>query len=182
MVFPVVMYECESWTIKRAKHQRIDAFELWCWRRLLRVPWTTKRSNQVNPKGNRPWIFFGKTVADAEALMLWPPDAKGKLFGKDPDAGKDWRQEEKGMTEDDMVGWHHWLNGHEFEKTLGDSERQRSLVCCSPWGHKESDTTEQLKNNNKAKWTWRKYCQARKLMLWKNYCFKTWMKFNWFRS
>ena len=131
MVFPVVIYKCESWTIKEAECWRTDAFKLWCWTGLLRVTWTAKRSNQVNPKGNQPWIFFGKTVADAEALILWPPDAKSKLFGKDPDAGKDWRQE-KGMTEDDMVGWHHWLNGQEFERALGDGEGQGSLACCSP--------------------------------------------------
>ena len=98
MVFPVVMYECESWTIKKAEPRRIDAFELWCWRRLLRVPWTARRF----PKGNQSWIFIGR--ADAEAPILWPPDAKSWLIGKDPDAGKDWRQEEKGTTEDAMVG------------------------------------------------------------------------------
>ena len=83
-----------------------------------------------------------------EALILWPLDAKSQLIGKDPDAGKDWRQEEKGTTENEMIGWHHRLNGHEFEQTLGDSEGQVSLSCYSPWGHKESDTTEQLDNNN----------------------------------
>ena len=86
-------------------------------------------------------MFIGRTDAEAEAPILWPPDAKSQLTGKDPDAGKDWRQEEKGMTEDEMVGWHHRLNGHEFEQTLEDSEGQGSLVCCSPWGGKELDTT-----------------------------------------
>ena len=100
----------------------------------------------VNPKGNEPWIFIGRT--DAEAPILWPPDAKSQLIGKDPDAGKDWRQEEKGATEDEMVGWHHWLNGHEFEKAPGNGKGQGSLVCCSPWGRKESDMMEQLNNNN----------------------------------
>ena len=114
MVFPVVMYGCESWTIKKAESWGIDAFELWCWRRLLRVPWTTRRSKPVHPKGNRSWIFIGRTDAEAEAPILRPPDAKSWLTWKDPDAGKDWRQE-KGMTEDEMVGWHHRLNGHEFE-------------------------------------------------------------------
>ena len=90
----------------------------------------------VNPKGNQPWIFIGRTDADAEALIPWPPDVKSQLTGKYPDAGKDWGQEEKGVREDEMVQWHHWLNRHEFEQTLGDSG---SLVCCSPWGHKESD-------------------------------------------
>ena len=83
----------------------------------------------VNPKGNQPWIFIGRTDAEAEAAILQPPDAKSWLVGKDPDAGKDWRREEKGTIEDEIVGWHHWLNGHEFEQTLGDCEGQRSLVC-----------------------------------------------------
>ena len=104
MFFPVVLYGCESWSIKKAEHQRIDALELWCGRWLLRVLWTAKRSNQSILKEISP-----------ETLVLWTPDAKNWLTGKDPDAGKDWRQEEKGMTEDEMVGWHHWLNGHEFE-------------------------------------------------------------------
>ena len=95
----------------------------------------------VNPKGNQPWIFIGRTDAGAETPILWPPDAKSQLIGKHTDAGKDWGQEEKGVTEDEMVGRHHQLNGHEFEKSLGDSEGQWSLVCCSPWGCKESDTT-----------------------------------------
>ena len=98
----------------------------------------------VNPKGNQAWIFIGRTDAEAETLILWPPDAKNWLIRKDPEAGKDWRQEEKGTTEDEMIGWHHWLNGHEFEQTLGVGDRHRSLACCCPWGHKESDTTEWL--------------------------------------
>ena len=158
MVFPVVMYVCESWTIKKAEHRRTDAFELWCWRRLLRVPWTARRSNQSilkenevaqscptlcdpvdcspagssvhgilqakilelvaisfsSPKGNQSWIFIGRTDAEAETPVFWPPDVKKWLIGKDPDAGKDWRREEKGTTEDEMVGWHHRLEGHEF--------------------------------------------------------------------
>ena len=133
MVFPVVMYGCESWTIKKAEHWRIDTFELWCWRRLLRVPWTAKGSKKVNPKGNQSWIFIGRTVAEAEAPTLWPPDAKNWLIGKDPDAGKDWRQEKKGTTEDEMVEWHHQLNGHESEQVLGVGDRQGSLACRSPW-------------------------------------------------
>ena len=113
--FPVVVYKCESWTIRKAEYQRIDAFELWCWRRLLRVPWTAKRSNQSILKENKSWIFIGKTDAEAETPILWPPDAKNWLLGKDPDAGNDWGQEEKGMIEDEMVGCHHRLDGHEFE-------------------------------------------------------------------
>ena len=96
------------------------------------------------PKGNQSWIFIGRTDAEAETPILWPPDAKNWLIGKDPDAGKDWRQEEKGTTEDEMAGWHHQLDGHEFKQTLGVGDGQRSLECCSPWGHKESDTTERL--------------------------------------
>ena len=106
---------------------RIDAIELWCWRRLLRVPWLVKRSSQ-------PWIFIGRTDAGAEAPILWLLHAKSELIGKDPDAEEDWRQGEKGMTENEMIGWHHWLNGHEFEQTLGNNEGQGSLACCSPRG------------------------------------------------
>ena len=95
----------------------------------------------VNPKGNQPWIFIGRTDAKAEALIFWPPDAENRLIEKDSAAGKDWRQKEKGTTEDEMVGWHHRLNGHEFEQTPGDSEGQGSLVCCKPWGCKELDMT-----------------------------------------
>ena len=98
----------------------------------------------VHPKGDQFWVFIGRTDVEAEAPILWPPDAKNWLTGKDPDAGKDWRQEEKGMTEDEMVGWHHWLNGHEFEQALGIGDGQGSRVCCSPWGRKESDMTEWL--------------------------------------
>ena len=129
MVFPVVIYRCESWTIKKAELQRIDAFELWCWRRLLRVPWTARRSNQSILKEISPeyssevltslevlhWKDWFIRSTEAETPILWPPDEKNWPIGKDPDAGKDWRQEEKGMTEDEMVGWHHWLKGHEFE-------------------------------------------------------------------
>ena len=114
MVFPVVMYECESWTIKKAEHQRIDPFELWCWGRLLRVHWTARRSNQSILKEISPGIHW-KTDAEAEIPILWPPDVKSWLIWKDPDAWKDWRQEEKGTTEDEMVVWYHRLNGHEFE-------------------------------------------------------------------
>ena len=100
----------------------------------------------VNPKGNQSCLFIGRT--DAEAPIFWPPDAKSWLIGKDHYAGKNWRQEEKGTTENEMIGWHHWLNGHEFEQAPGDGAGQESLVCCSPLGCKESDTTDQLNNNN----------------------------------
>ena len=112
MVFPVVMYWCESWTIKKAEHQRIDAFELWYWGRLLRV---FKEIQPVHPKGNQSWIFIGRADAEAETLILWSPDVKNWLIRKDPDVGKDWRREEKEMTEDEMVGWHQRLDGCESD-------------------------------------------------------------------
>ena len=105
MVFPMVMYGSESWMVKKAECRRSDAFELWCWRRLLRVPWTARRSN---------WVFIGRTDAEAETPILCPPHVKSWLIGKDPDAGRDWGQEEKGTTEDEMTGWHHQLDGHGF--------------------------------------------------------------------
>ena len=162
----------ESWD------ERNDVFELWIWRRLLRIPWTKKRSNQSilkdfpgknsgvgchfllqeifpslglnlgllhsrqtlyhlnhqgSSKGNQSWLFIGRIDAEAETPILWPPDAKSWLIWKDADAGKDWRQEKKGITEDEMVRRHHWLNGHEFEQAPRDSEGQGSLACCSPW-------------------------------------------------
>ena len=105
MVFPVVMYGCESWTVKKAEQWKIDASELWCWIKLLRIPWTGRRSNQsIHSKGDQSWVFFGRTDAEAETPILWLPDLKNWLAGKDPDAGKDWRWEEKGMTEGEMVG------------------------------------------------------------------------------
>ena len=127
MVFPVVMYGCKSWTVKKAEHLRIDAFELWCWRRLLKVPWTARRFNGVNPKGNQSWILIGRTDAEAETLILWPPHEKSWLIGKDPDAMRDWGQEEKGTTEDEMAGWHHWLNERESEWTPGVDDGQGGL-------------------------------------------------------
>ena len=140
MVFPIVMYGCERWTIKKAEHWRIDAFELWCWRRVLRVPWNARRSNLkvplVHPKGNQSWIFTGRTDAEVETPILWPPDTKNWLTGKDHDAGKDRRQEEKGTTEDEIVGWHHQDDGHEFEQAPRVGDVQGGLGCCSPWGHR----------------------------------------------
>ena len=113
--FSRVLNGCESWTIKKAEHQRIDVFELWCWRRLLRVPWTTRRWTQSVLKEINPEYSLEGLFAEAEAPILWLPDVKNWLIGKDPDAGKDWRQEEKGTTEDEMVGWHHGFDGHGFE-------------------------------------------------------------------
>ena len=134
----------ESWTLKN-----------WCFwtvvlEKTLESPLDCKEIQPVHPKGNQCWIFIGRINAEAETPILWPPDAKNGLTGKDPDAGKDWRQEEKGMTEDEMVGWHHWLNWHEFEQALRVGDGQGSLVW-SPWGHKESDTTERL--------NWTRLCQ-----------------------
>ena len=195
VVFPVVMYKCERWTIK-AEHWRIDAFKLCCWRRLSRVPWTARRSNQsilkeINPKysleglmlqlklqyfghrmqrtdslkktdagkdwrqekkgttekemtGWHHWLNgheFEHVLGDGETPVLWPPHVKSWLIGKDSDAGRDWGQEEKGTTQDEMVGWYHRLNGYEFEQAPGDGERQGSLVCCSPWSHRELNKT-----------------------------------------
>ena len=122
--------------MKKAKCWRINAFELWCWRRLLRVPWTA-RSNQSILKEINPEYSLEGLMMEAETPILWPPDAKNQLIGKDPDAGKDWRQEEKGTTEDEMVGWHHQLKGHEFEQAPGDGKGQGSLGCFSSWGCKE---------------------------------------------
>ena len=99
---------------------------------------------QIRSKGDRSWMFFGRNDAKAETPVLWPPHVKSWLIGKDPDAGRDWRQEQKGKTEDEMAGWHHRLNGHEFKWTPGVDDGQGGLVCCNSWGHKESDTTEQL--------------------------------------
>ena len=121
MVFPAVMHGCESLNIKKAECQRTDAFEL-VLEQTLESPLDCKEIQPVNPKGNQSWIFIGRTDAEAEAPILWPLDAKSWLTGKDPDTGKDWGQEEKGATEDEMVGWHHWLNGHGFEYTLGDGK------------------------------------------------------------
>ena len=131
-VFPIVMYGCESWAIKNAEHGRIVAFELWYWKRLL-SPLGCKEVQLVHPQGNQSWIFIERTEVEAETPVLWPPDVKNWLIGKDPDAGKDWRQEEKGTIEEQIVWWHDWLDGHDFER-VGDG--QGSLACCSPWAHR----------------------------------------------
>ena len=110
-------------------------------------PLDCKEIQPVHPKGNQSSMFIRRTDAEGEAPVLWPPDMKNWLIGKDPDAGKDWKQEEKGTTEDEMVGMHHQLNGHEFEQALGDSEGQGSVACCSPWCRKESDVTEWVNNH-----------------------------------
>ena len=143
MIFPVVMYGCESWTIKKAEHWRIEAFELWCWRKPLNLL-DCKEIKLVNPKGNQSCIFTGRTDVEAETPILWPPDAKNWLIEKDLDGGKDWRREEKGTKEDEMVVWHHRLDGREFEQAPGVGDGQGSLACCSLWGYKESDMIEPL--------------------------------------
>ena len=121
----------------------------WCFltvvlEKTLESPLDCRVIQPGNPKGNQSWIFVGRTGAEAETPILWPPNVKNWLIGKEPDVLKDWRQEGKGTTEDEMVGWHHWLDGHEFEQPLGVGDGQRTLACCRPWVHKESDTTEWL--------------------------------------
>ena len=138
MVFSVVMFQLdhkEGWVPKNW------CFQIVVWEKALQTPLDYKQIKPVNSKRNQPWIFIGRTDAEAEALILWPLAAKSWLIGKDPDAGIDWRQKEKGMAVDEMVGWHHQFNGHDFEQPLGDNGGQRSLVCYSPRGHKELDTT-----------------------------------------
>ena len=120
----------------------------WFWtvvlEKTLESPLDCKEITPVNSKGGQSWIFIGRADAEAETPILWPPDAKNWLIGKDPDAWKNWRQEEKGKTEGEIVGWHHQLDGHEFEQALGVGDGQGGLACCSPWGRQESDTTERL--------------------------------------
>ena len=128
----------ESWVLKT-----------WCFwtvvlEKTLESPLDCKEIQPVHPKGDQSWVFIGRTDAEAETPVLLPPHTKSWLTGKDLDAVRDWGQEEKGTTEDVMVGWHHWLDGHEFEWTPGVSDGQGGLVCCDSWGHKESDTTEWL--------------------------------------
>ena len=144
MVLSVVMYGCESWTVKKDEHRRIVAFELWCWRRLLRVPWTARRSSQSILKEISPGFFLGRNDAKAETPVLWPPPEKSWLIGKDSDAERDWGQEEKGTPEDEMAGWHHGLDGCESQWTPGVGDGQGGLACCDSRGHQETDMTEWL--------------------------------------
>ena len=141
MIFPVVMCGCESWIIMKTECRRTDAFKLWCWRRRLRVPWTTWRSSQSILKEINPEYSLEGLLLKVEAPILWPPDANSWLPGEDSDAGKDWRQKEKEAARDEMVRQHHWLNGYEFGQALRDGEGQGSLACCSSWGCKELDMT-----------------------------------------
>ena len=135
----------------------------WCFwtvvlEKTLESPLDGKEMQPVHPKENQSWIFIGRTDAETEALILWPPDVERQLIWKAPDAGKDGKQEDKGTTEDEMAGWHHRLHGHEFQQTLGGGEGQGSLACCRPRGYKELDTTDQL-NNNSSKAA--QYCYVR---------------------
>ena len=128
----------ESWALKN-----------WCFwtvvlEKTLESPSDYREIQPVHPKGDQSWLFTGRTDAEAETLVLWPPHAKSWFTGKDPDTGKDWGQEEKGTTEDEMAGWHHRLSGHEFEWTPGVGDGQGGLACCDSWGRKESDMTERL--------------------------------------
>ena len=143
MVFPVVMYGCESWTIKTW------VLRNWCFwtvvlEKTLENPLECKEMQPIHSEGDQPWDFFRRNDAKAETPVLWTPHAKRWLIGKDSDPGRDWGQEEKGMTESEMAGWHHWLDGHESKGTPGDGDGQGGLACCDSWGHKESDTTEWL--------------------------------------
>ena len=151
MVFPVVMYEYESWSIKKVEHQRMYTFELWCWRRLLRVPWTARRSNQSSLKEISPEYSLERLMLKLKLQyfghLMWRTDSLEETLML-----RKLKVREKGTTEDEMVGWHHQLNGYEFEQTLGVGDGQGGLACCSPWGHKELDATEWL-NWTELNWT-----------------------------
>ena len=147
-------------------HKRGWALKNWCfWTALLKKtledPLDSKDIKQIKPKGNQPWIFIGRN--DAEAPVLWPPDASSWLIGKDPDAGKDWGQVEKAATEDEIVVWHYQLNGQEFKQIMGEGEGYGSVTCCSPRGWKSLDSTEQLNNNNKL-------CENKCFFYFNNFC------------
>ena len=155
---------------------RLGAFELWCWRRLLRVPWTARRSNQsILKEIDQPWVFIERIDSKAETPVLWPPHAKSWLIGKDSDAGRDWGREEKGTTEDEMAGWHHQLDGHEFGWTPGVGDGHGGLACCNSWGRKESDMTEQLN------WTELNSIFKPRINLDEKYTSLLWVTGKWFR-
>ena len=153
MVFPIVMCRCESWRRLKLKKDHEEGWgpKDWCfWTVVLKKTFESlldsKEIKPINPKGNPSWIFIGRTVVEAEVPVLWPPDVKSPLPGKDTDTRKHWRQEEKGTTEDEMVGWYHRLNGREFEQTPGDGEGQGNLVCCNSWGLCSPKSWTQLSN------------------------------------
>ena len=141
MVFPVVMYGCGSWIVKKAECRKNWCFWTVVLKKTLESPLDCKEIQPVHRKGDECWVFIGRTDAEAETPV---PHAKSWLIGKDPDAGRDWGQEEKATTEDEMAGWHHWIYAHEFGWTLGVGDGQGGLTCCDSWGGKESDTTERL--------------------------------------
>ena len=141
------MYGCESWIVKKAEHQRTVVLE-----KTIESPLDCREIQPVHPKGDQSWVFIGRTDVETETPILWPPHAKSWLIGKDSDAERDWRQEEKGTIEDEMAGWHYQLDGHEFEWTLGVGDGQGGLACCNSWGHKESDWVTELN------WTELKNC------------------------
>ena len=149
IVFPVVMYGCEIWDYKESWVPKNWCFLTAVLGKTLESPLDCQEIQPVHPKGNQSWIFIGRTDGEAETPVLWLLDAKNWLIWKDPDAGKYWRQEEKGTAKDEIAGWHHRLDGHEFEQTPGLDDGQGGLACCSPWGHKELDMTERLN------WTYR---------------------------
>ena len=140
----MVMYRSENWTVNKAEGQRTDAFKCGAGK-----DFSKSLGLQGYPKGNQPWIFIGRIVAETSAPILWPPDMKSQFIGKDPDAGKDWGQ--KRVSEDEMTGCHDQCNGHELGQTQGDDKEQGGLSCCSPWGHVESDRTGQLNNHRDVK-------------------------------
>ena len=144
MVFPVVMYGCESWDCEDSWAPKNWCFWTVVLEKSLESPLDCKEIQPVHSKRDQSWLFFGRNDAKAETPILWQPHAKSWLIVKDSDAGRDWRQEEKGTTEDEMAGWHHRLDGHEFGWTPGAGDGQGGLACCNSWGRKESDTTERL--------------------------------------
>ena len=149
-VFPVVMYGWENWTVKKAEHRR--CFWTVVLEKTLESPLDCKEIQPVHAEGDQPWDYFGRNDAKAETPVFWPPHVKSWLTGKDSDGGRDWGHEEKGTTQNEIAGWHHWLNGRESEWTPGDVDGQGGLVCCDSWGRKEWDTTEQL--NWTDVWIW----------------------------
>ena len=146
------MHGCESWAIKKAEPWRTDAFKLWCWGRLLRISWTARRSNQSILKEINPEYSLERQMLKLKLLILWPPYAKSQFTWKNLWYWEILKAGGEGMTESEVVGWHHWVSGHEFEQTSGDSEGQGSLACCSPWGCKESDTIERLNSISLFRW------------------------------
>ena len=153
MVFPAVMYGCESWTIKKAEHQRIDAMITVVLEKTLENPLDCKEIQPVNLKGNQSWIFIGRTDAEAETPILWPPNTKNWCIWRYPDARKDWRREEKGTTEDEMVGWHHWLDGHEFlsklQELVMDTKAWHAAVCGVTKSQRQMSDWTELKARQK---------------------------------